>query len=440
MAGDGDRSHTCGDRRPRRPRCGAGGRRGHSRGPARVLAPAGAGKTKTLVSRVAELVERGADPAGILLLAFNRKAAEQLEERLATLGIPTTRRIGCPRDESRRVRRRDGDLAAGVHCATFNAFGYRYQREVMGARFTVDLDGAGLRALMQRAMQDCGASVSALKPARGTDPVATFLGALPRVRAALEDPAALEIGLDRSGDPHGHGAVRADPRSLPPRAAGGRPPVVRRPGLLRRRGHGGRPRPPALLQDRYSHLLVDEFQDLNGAQLALVDVLSRPRRELFAVGDDDQLIYGWRHADPRGILEFHRRMPPATVVGHVHAGHQLPVLARGGRGRRPAGRQQRRARGQGRAAARGRRRGRGALRRRRGVAGARRRCISSSSAPRSRASTAPGATWPSSAATARSSCSSRWHLTTPASRGRPRWAADCSRTRRPACFTPTSPW
>ncbi len=67
----------------------------HAYGPARVLAPAGSGKTKTLVSRVAELVRRGADPGGILLLAFNRKAAEQLEERLAALGIPTTRRLGA---------------------------------------------------------------------------------------------------------------------------------------------------------------------------------------------------------------------------------------------------------------------------------------------------------------------------------------------------------
>ena len=66
----------------------------------------------------------------------------------------------------------------------------------------------------------------------------------------------------------------------------------------------------AFIQERFDHVLVDEFQDLNGAQLALVDVLSRPHRRLFVVGDDDQLIYGWRQADPRGILEFHRRMPP----------------------------------------------------------------------------------------------------------------------------------
>ena len=64
----------------------------HASGPARVLAPAGSGKTKTLVSPVVELVDRGCDPSGILMLAFSRRAAEQLEERQAALGIPSTRR------------------------------------------------------------------------------------------------------------------------------------------------------------------------------------------------------------------------------------------------------------------------------------------------------------------------------------------------------------
>ena len=65
-----------------------------------------------------------------------------------------------------------------------------------------------------------------------------------------------------------------------------------------------------VVQQRYEHVLVDEFQDLNGAQLALVDILSRPHRDLFVVGDDDQLIYGWRFADPANIHDFHERMPP----------------------------------------------------------------------------------------------------------------------------------
>ena len=90
----------------------------HARGPARVLAPAGSGKTKTLISRVLQLVERGTDPSGILMLAFNRKAAEQLEERLAAHGIPTTRRLGSSgtpsgrRTPSDAARRRPHSAAA----------------------------------------------------------------------------------------------------------------------------------------------------------------------------------------------------------------------------------------------------------------------------------------------------------------------------------------
>ena len=118
------------------------------------------------------------DPGGILLLAFNRKAAEQLEERLAALGIPTTRRLGRPQVGGRVRRRGDAAGRAGVHCATFNAFGYRYQRQVMGARVTVDLDGTGLRALMRGAMEASGAAPAALKPARGSDPVGAFLDGL----------------------------------------------------------------------------------------------------------------------------------------------------------------------------------------------------------------------------------------------------------------------
>ena len=297
----------------------------HERGAARVLAPAGSGKTKTLVSRVVELVDRGVDPSGILMLAFNRKAAEQLEERLAALGIATTRHLGSPPDVRPGRRRRPSAPAAaegpggsaaperppGVHCATFNAFGYRYQREVLRARFSLDHDGCSLRALMARAMETAGVSLRELKPRRGSDPVGAFMSGLTRVRAALEPAEAVQIRVECLTDTpiitipfaatHAHYA-RAQ-------AATGLQSFDDQiyfavADLLADPAHR------AFIQARFDHVLVDEFQDLNGAQLALVDVLSRPHRELFVVGDDDQLIYGWRQADPRGILEFHRRMPP----------------------------------------------------------------------------------------------------------------------------------
>ncbi len=273
----------------------------HRRGPARVLAPAGSGKTKTLVSRVAELVARGVDPGSILLLAFNRKAAEQLEERLAAQGIATTRRIRGER----------GQRPAAVHCATFNAFGYRYQREIVAARFTLDARGSGQRALMKQAMEAAGASPATLKTARGSDPVGAFLAAMTRVRAALEAPEEVEVRVESVGEQpvimvpfapvHAHYALA---QAVTGCQSFDDQIYLAVADMLSDPDHRH------YIEGRFDHILVDEFQDLNGAQLALVDVLSRPRRDLFVVGDDDQLIYGWRSADPRGILEFHQRMPP----------------------------------------------------------------------------------------------------------------------------------
>jgi DNA helicase-2/ATP-dependent DNA helicase PcrA len=288
----------------------------HDGGPARVLAPAGSGKTKTLVSRVVELVERGADPSDILMLAFNRKAAEQLEERLAALGIPTTRRLGAPPvTRLARMRRRDAaeppDRPSGVHCATFNAFGHRYQREVMRARVSLDHDGRALRALMARALETAGISLHDLRPRRGSDPVGAFMRALARVRVALEPADRVQVTLECVGT-----APLVTLPFAPTHAQFTRAQATT--GLQSFDDQiwfavadlHAEPEHRAFAQQRFEHVLVDEFQDLNGAQLALVDVLSRPLRQLFVVGDDDQLIYGWRQADPRGILEFHSRMPP----------------------------------------------------------------------------------------------------------------------------------
>ena len=294
----------------------------HDGGPARVLAPAGSGKTKTLVSRVVELVERGCDPSGVLMLAFNRKAAEQLEERLAALGIATTRRIGAPPDERTLRRRRRSasaslaepaltDRPPGVHCATFNAFGYRYQHEVLRARILLDQDGRALRELMARAVAASGISLRDLRPRRSSDPVGAFMRALMLVRAALEPHDQVTVTIESVGE-----APLIDLPFAPVHAQYTRAQVA-----TGRQSFDDQiwfavadmladPDHRAFIQERFDHVLVDEFQDLNGAQLALVDVLSRPRRRLFVVGDDDQLIYGWRQADPRGILEFHARMPP----------------------------------------------------------------------------------------------------------------------------------
>lgn len=274
----------------------------HGNGAARVLAAAGSGKTRTLIARVAELVARGVDPSRILLLAFNTKAAEQLEERLAERGIATTRHIEL------------GQTASAVHCATFNAFGARYQREVMRRRIRIDMSGRQTRALMRRAMNGVCGGLSSLEPACGADAVEALVAALPRVRAGLQAPEGITVSVLASG-----GQPVAD---IP--LAGVHTEYARLQTLSGNQSFDDQiyfalvdllatPAHRRAVQRLYRHVLVDEFQDLNPAQLALVDVLSRPSRDLFVAGDDDQLIYGWRFADPTALLGFHERVPSAPL-------------------------------------------------------------------------------------------------------------------------------
>ncbi len=269
----------------------------HECGPARILAPAGAGKTKTIVARVRTLLARGVAPESVLLLAFNRKAAEQFEERLEAQGVPTTRRL-C-------------EAHGAVHCATFNAFGARYLREIADARVHLDTNGHAQRELMSQALTDASYAIAALRPPRGSDPLGAFLATLARVRAGLEAPEALTVSVDSLGEepvihvPFAPVHTAYMQRQLVTGCQSFDDQVYFAVADLL--AHPTRRR---AMQSRFRHVLVDEFQDLNGAQLALVDVLSRPQRDLFVVGDDDQLIYGWRHADPDGILGFHERMPP----------------------------------------------------------------------------------------------------------------------------------
>lgn len=270
----------------------------------RVLAPAGSGKTKTMINRVAALVGAGVSPARILVLAFNTRAAEQLEERLRRLGVPVTRRLLS---------------TTGVHCATFNAFGYRYQRELLNAAPTVTTEPGLQQRLLRTAVWE-ELSTGVPEPQHGIEAACLddlawrAFEALAAARAACKPAQELSLAL-----PPALSAL--DPgrrRSLPFAEVWRRYTAIQRSqgvqdfddqidtavcDLL------GNPDRRRALQDRFRHVLVDEFQDLNEMQLTLIDILSRPHRRLFVVGDDDQLIYGWRFARIENILAFPARMP-----------------------------------------------------------------------------------------------------------------------------------
>jgi len=233
-------------------------------GPILCVAPAGSGKTTTLVARVAWLVDTGVDPGSIAAITFNRRAAVELSERLAE-ALPA-----------------DGDGAGPrIRVRTFHALGLEILRDA-GRVVAPLLDReqvlrAALPSSTQAERRRLDTAISRLKLDLDVDPeiVAADPDAGPTARAfvAYERALAASGGLDF--DDLVARAVRL---------------LETDPDVLGR------------WRERCAHLLVDEAQDLDRSQLRMALLLAAPANRIFLVGDDDQSIYGWRLADVRRLL------------------------------------------------------------------------------------------------------------------------------------------
>ncbi len=243
----------------------------HGSGPARVIAPAGSGKTRVLTERLRHLVvDRAYEPGSVVAVAYNRKARDEMAAR--TAGV-------------------------GGRILTLNALGYGIVAEGLGRRPEV-VDEREVRRLLEPLVPTGARRLN-------TDPLAPYVEALTTVRLGLRAPLAVE---DERGDVPG--LAEAFPRF---RAALERRGVVDfdeqvllAVELLLRDGPFRRAQ-----QARHRHLLVDEFQDLTPAHVLLVRLLAAPAFDVFGVGDDDQVIYGHAGASPRFLTEFASYFPQA---------------------------------------------------------------------------------------------------------------------------------
>ncbi|HSJ35400.1 MAG TPA: ATP-dependent DNA helicase UvrD2 [Acidimicrobiia bacterium] len=243
----------------------------HESGPARVIAPAGSGKTRVLTERLRHLLDdRGWNPDAVTALAYNRRAAEEMRQRLP-------------------------DSAANIR--TLHAFGYEILGHARGGRPRL-LSEREVRRLLDRLAQ--------LKPRANEDVHAPFLEALSEVRAGLWSPEEVEEARD---DVPGFTGVFDDYRS-----------ALREMGAI---DHDEQiygavealladPSLRSSAQARCRHLLVDEFQDLTPAYLLLIRLLAAPGYDVFGVGDDDQVIYGYAGATPDFLIDYGRFFPGAA--------------------------------------------------------------------------------------------------------------------------------
>jgi DNA helicase-2/ATP-dependent DNA helicase PcrA len=255
-------------------------------GPLLVLAGAGSGKTRVIAHRIAWLVVNGVAPEAILAVTFTNKAAREMRERVAAL-VP----------------------AGGVpFVSTFHSFGLwllRAEHEVAGLprRFAI-CDAGDQLALVKRCMREVKVDDRAFDARR-------VAGMISAAKNALEERIA--VGPAGQGDDYDLVASEVFPRyaaALRAQRAVDFDDLIALPAALLRRDAGLRGR----VQARFRYLLVDEYQDTNRCQLELLKLLAGEARNVCAVGDDDQAIYGWRGAEVKNILRFERHFPGAKEV------------------------------------------------------------------------------------------------------------------------------
>ena len=259
----------------------------HPGGPLLVLAGPGTGKTTTLVEAVVDRVERrGASPEEVLALTFSRKAAEQLRDR---------------------VTARLGRTTATALSATFHSFAYGLVRRYS----STDLYAAPLR-LLSAPEQDVVLQEMLRAPEAPTWPeglraALATRGFAREVQAVLARAREKGLGPDelvKLGEQEDVPAYVAAGMFLgqyldvlDSRSAIDYPDLIARAVVLAARHRDE-------LRARFRHVFVDEYQDTDPSQVALLRELVGPRTDLTVVGDPHQSIYGFRGADVRGILDF----------------------------------------------------------------------------------------------------------------------------------------
>ncbi|GAB4577546.1 MAG: hypothetical protein Fur0022_02770 [Anaerolineales bacterium] len=248
----------------------------HLYGPLRVMAPAGSGKTRTLVSRITFLLQQGIPPERILALAFNRKAQQEMQDRLAALGHT-------------------------VNVRTFHSFGYEIVRHGLGWEYH---ENSHIRW-----MELYHACLSRHLPGEQIQSLEAYL--------ALQRRATMELApLKNLTLPSPYQNRPFQPIFEDLLAAQIAHQLLTFDGMIyfALRVLLANPALRHSLQHQYEFVLVDEFQDLNQAQMLLTRLIALPQNNLFVVGDDDQTIYGWRGADVRLILDFPQIYPDAQTV------------------------------------------------------------------------------------------------------------------------------
>ena len=252
-------------------------------GPLLIVAGAGAGKTKTITHRIAHLIETGVPARSILAVTFTNKAAGEMRERVRLL---LQGRSGLPL------------------LTTFHSLGVRILREFhqeagISRSFNIWDRDDSLRALKK--------ILSSLSPELTPKSV---LSAISHAKGAGISGADYAASASSYRQQSVARAWDAYERVLKEEGALDFDDLLSRTLALLESSKEVR----ELLQNRWTHITIDEYQDTNRSQYEIARLLAGEKKNLCVVGDIDQNIYSWRGADIGHLLEFEREFPGTHVV------------------------------------------------------------------------------------------------------------------------------
>ena len=261
-------------------------------GPVLVIAGAGSGKTRTLVYRVARLVEKGVDPEAILLLTFTRKAAQEMLERAAALTDPRCK------------------LVSG---GTFHSLAHRVLRshaELIGydRNFTI-IDRSDMEEILQSLAKELKGGKGPVRvPKRGT--LANMVSKSVNLELSVQELIAKEYPQFIDFIPMAVSLFRAYSSFKRQNQLMDYDDLI----LCLRKLLSTNEDVREKLSSRYKYIMVDEYQDTNKIQADIVRWLGREHKNVMVVGDDSQSIYSFRGANYRNMFEFPRYFPGTRLI------------------------------------------------------------------------------------------------------------------------------
>jgi DNA helicase-2/ATP-dependent DNA helicase PcrA len=261
-------------------------------GPVLVIAGAGSGKTRTLVYRVARLMETGVPPENVLLLTFTRKAAGEMLERAARLA-----------DE--RCRHVPG--------GTFHSLAYRVLREnanLLNYKSTFSiLDRSDMEEVIQSLVRDMQIDRGSIRfPKRAT--LASVISKSVNLELGVEDlikeeySQFLEYMPEMKRLAHLYGSYKKENQLMD------YDDLI----LLFRKILSQNEALRDRLSQQYRYIMVDEYQDTNGIQADIVKWLAHRHHNIMVVGDDSQSIYSFRGANYKNMFDFPKMFPETKTI------------------------------------------------------------------------------------------------------------------------------